>query len=116
MTIFQIGAALFSLFMHYVIFLHYKRRSVSLIEAAFWHSLWLLFIIVALFPNLLLGITQLMRFQRVFDLLVVGGMMMLSVVVFLTYFNQKRTNARFENVIRKIAIDQKQPDTTEKSK
>lgn len=107
MNIFQTLAILFALFMQYVIYLHYKRKNLSRIEASGWSSLWVLFIILSIFPQLLTGISRLISFERVFDVLVVAGMMVITVVVFMTYFGQKATARKFENVIRKMALDEK---------
>ncbi|MEX0895736.1 MAG: DUF2304 domain-containing protein [Patescibacteria group bacterium] len=107
MSVFQVTAMLFALFMLYVVFLHQKRKVLGSTEASFWYSLWALFIILSLFPDLLEGITHLLSFERVFDVLVVSGMMVLTVIIFLTYFNQKSATKRFEESIRKIALEEK---------
>jgi hypothetical protein len=104
MSIFQLGAMLFAIFMLYVVYLHHKRGALSFLEASFWYSLWALFILLSMFPDLLLGIAGALRFSRVFDLLVVVGMMVISVVVFLTYFSQKASMKKIEEFIRKLAI------------
>ncbi len=105
MSIFQVIAVLFALFMLYVIKLHRNRRSIAQTEAFLWFSLWLLFIVIAIFPDLLLGIAHALTFQRVFDLLVVAAFMILSVMVFLGYFRQKRLEERLERYVRKSALD-----------
>lgn len=68
--------------------------------------MWGLFVIIALFPNLLLGITQRLSFQRVFDLLVVLAFMVLSVLVVMGYFTQKENQKKLEEFVRKQAIDE----------
>ncbi len=104
MTIFQILAVLFAFFMMYVVSIHGKKRTLSVPEVSFWFSLWILFAVLSLFPSLLEGITTTLHFARVFDLLVVATLMLLSIVVFLNYFGQKEANRKLEKFVRLKAI------------
>ena len=105
MSIFQIGATLFALFMMYVVSIHRRKAKISLIEVSFWYSMWALFILISLFPNILLGIVHALHFQRVFDLLLVLALMVLTVLVMLSYFTQKENQKKLEKFVRKQAID-----------
>ena len=105
MSIFQIIATLFALFMIYVVTIHKRKSRLSSVEVTFWYSMWVLFVVIALFPNLLLGITQTLNFQRVFDLLLVLALMVLTVIVVMGYFTQKASYRKLEDFIRKQAID-----------
>lgn len=106
MSIFQIGATLFALFMMYVVSIHRRKAKISLIEVGFWYSMWLVFIVIAIFPDLLLGISGILHFQRVFDLLLVLALMVLTVLVILNYFTQKENQKKLETFVRKQAIDE----------
>lgn len=105
MSIFQIIAVFFALFMLYVTRAHTLRQRFSVTETLFWYSLWSVFIFAALFPDLLKGITELLHFSRVFDLLLVGALMVLTVIVVLNYFQQRANARRWEEFIRQRAID-----------
>ncbi len=107
MSIFQIGATLFALFMIYVVTIHKNKSQLSIIEMSFWYSMWGFFIIVSLFPDLLRGITQALHFQRTFDLLLVLALMVLTVLVVLSYFVQKENQKKLEEFVRKRAIDER---------
>ena len=61
---------------------------------------------IALFPDLLLGITGDLHFARVFDLLVVLALMVLTVVIFMNYFAQKELRKKLEKYVRQSAIDE----------
>lgn len=104
MTIFQVISALFALFMMYVVTIHGKKRNLNQTEVWAWNSVWIGFVIIALFPNLLLGVTGLLNFARVFDLLIVIAFMILSVVVFMSYFTVKSLQKKLEEAIRREAI------------
>src|SRR5690606_5733256 len=94
----------FALFMMYVVTVHKRNQSLTPVEVSFWYSIWVAFIILALFPNLLLGITHVLNFGRVFDLLVVMAMMVLSVTVILSYFKQKELTKKLEDFVRRESL------------
>ncbi len=104
MTFFQIGATLFALFMIYVVSIHGKKRALSVAEMSFWVTSWVFFIVIALFPNLLIGISHTLRFARIFDLLLVAALMVLTVMVFFSYFAQKEVIQKVEHLTRTLAI------------
>jgi len=105
MSIFQIGATLFALFMIYWVRNNQKRAHLSLVESSAWYSVWSVFIILALFPNLLLGIVSALHFARVFDLLVVLAFMILVMLNFYIYLKNKKLEKKLETLIRKIALE-----------
>ena len=104
MSIFQIVSILFALFMLYVVNIHRRKLQLSQVEVTFWYSMWIVFIVFALFPKLLLGITDVLHFSRVFDLLVVMAFMILTAIVITSYFIQRHNTQKLEEVVRKIAI------------
>ncbi len=104
MTIFQIAAVLFALLMLYVVSIHGRKKTLSLMEVSLWSSMWVLFIVMALFPNLLLGIAHTLTFSRVFDLLLVMALMILTLLIFMSYFAQKEATKRLEHLVRQLAI------------
>lgn len=107
MSIFQILAVLFALFMLYVVTIHNKKSNINKIEFSFWATTWLTFIIIALFPDLLRGISGALNFSRVFDLLIVIAFMILTFVVFSNYLSHKENTKKLENLVRKIAIEKR---------
>ncbi len=107
MSIFQIIATLFALFMIYTVTLYRKKKTLSSMETSLWLAIWSLFIVIATFPNLMLGISDRLNFARVFDLLVVGALMILSVVTFANYFTHKRLETRIEDLVREKALLEK---------
>jgi hypothetical protein len=104
MSIFQIGATLFALFMIYWVRSNQKRSNLSIVEASLWYSIWSIFIVLALFPNLLLGIVSALHFARVFDLLIVLTFMILVILIFYIYVKNKKLEKKLEELVRKITI------------
>lgn len=100
----QIIAILFAIFMIYVAFLHWKRRDINGGEIFFWVILWLGFIIITLFPDILQNITQKLFFTRVMDFLMVVAFMILAFLGFQNYISNKRMEKKIEELVRKQAI------------
>lgn len=107
MSIFQILAVLFALFMIYWARSNQKRKNLSLTESSFWYSIWLVFIVLSIFPNLLLGIADSLHFARVFDLLIVSAFMVLTVLNFYNYTKTKKVEEKLETMARKITLKNK---------
>lgn len=104
MSKFQILSVLFALFMMYTIRIHSKKKTLSISESSMWYSLWSLFIVVAIFPELVTGIATTLRFYRVFDFLVVAAFMILSVVTFNNYFSSKKIESKLEELVRNQSL------------
>ena len=100
----QIVGFLFGLFIIYLTFLNYKRKEFTTKEFIFWVILWIIFIIVTLFPYRLDPIVKSLSFARTFDLLVISGFIFLIMVIFYTYTVTKKTQKQVETLVREIAI------------
>ena len=100
----QVAGLLFGLFMIYYSFLNYKRKQFTVIEFAFWAAVWILLIVVALFPYILDPIVKYFGFFRVFDVLVVSGFLFLIIAIFYTYTLTRKTQKQVEAVVREVAI------------
>lgn len=104
MSLFQLGSVLFSLVMLYIISIHKKQAALSKLELAIWGALWSAFILIVLFPQTLQGITETLKFARLFDLLVVGAFMVITILVFVSYLNIRETGRKLEQLIRDLAL------------
>ena len=101
MSIFQIISTLFAFLMLYIVSIHKKRAGLNKYEVIYWHILWFSFIIISLFPNILFGIVNIFNFARVFDLLIVIAFMILSLLIVISYFNQKILNKKLRITLEK---------------
>ena len=110
MSIFQLLAVLFALLMMYVVNIHRKKARLSSIEVSFWLSVWLLFTVMAIFPNMLTGLAGLLSFSRVFDLLVFVAMMMVTALVFHNYLLQRENSRKIDELVRKQAFASHEKD------
>jgi len=110
MSLFQIIAVLFALFMLYVVNIHRRKLHLSQLEQFGWYALWIAFVFISLFPHLLLGLTSFISFSRVFDLLVVASLMLLTTLVVTNYFLQRDNNRKLEKIIREFALKEANAD------
>jgi len=100
----QIAGLLFALFMIYYSFLHYKREEFTVKEFGFWILVWIIFIIITLFPFILNPIRTTFGFFRTLDLLVISGFLFLIVITYHTYIITRKNQKRIEIIVREIAI------------
>ena len=100
----QIIAVLFAFFMVYVSFLHWKRKDINGGEIYFWVILWIGFILISLFPNILQSATKLLFFARVMDLLMLIGFMILAFLGFQNHISNRKMERKIEELVRHEAI------------
>ena len=111
----QIAGVLFGLFMIYYSFLNYKRREFTSKEIFFWSVVWILFIAISLFPNILNPIVKIGGFLRALDLLIISGFLFLIAAIFYTYTVTRKVQKKLETVVRDIAM-RKHRKSEEKAK
>ncbi len=100
----QIAGSLFGLFMIYYSFLNYKRKQFTTKEFGFWLLLWVLFILVSLFPFLLDPVVKPAGFLRALDLLTITGFIFLIGAVFYTYTLTRKNQKQLEEIVRIVAM------------
>ena len=100
----QIVGFLFGLFIMYLTFLNYKRKELTTKEFIFWIFLWVIFIVLTLFPFLLNPIVKSFGFFRALDVLIVSGFLFLIAAIFYTYTIVRKNQRQLEKLVREIAI------------
>lgn len=100
----QIVGVLFSLFMLYYTFLHFKRREFSVKEFGAWFLLWIIFIVVTIFPQLLDPIVKNLNLARKMDFFIIIGFIFLVGITTYTYTIVRKNQNRIEEVVSKLAI------------
>lgn len=100
----QIIAILFSFCMIYFAVLSYKKHELNGAEIASWIIMWLGTIVVVVFPELLRTFSMTFLVTRVFDLMVIGGFVVVLSMVASAYLRTKRSEKKIEEMVRKIAI------------
>ena len=100
----QIIGLLFGLVMIYLTFLYYKRANYDKRGLIFWFLIWIGFIFLAVFPQTVYGVMELLRIERTADFFYVSGFLLFSVVLFYVYNITKKNQKQLESVVRKIAF------------
>lgn len=100
----QIIALLFSFSMVYFALLHYKRGEIRKSEIISWVGIWLLAIIVVIFPELLRTFASTFLVTRVFDLMVIGGFVLVISLTASSYIRTRRLEKKLEDMVRKDAL------------
>lgn len=107
MILLQILSLLFGLFMLYTVRIHLMKQHIQKTEFYLWIFVWLVFIFLAIFPQSTASITQSLKISRVFDLLVIIAMIILSYLTFVNRIAYKQLEKKLEKIIRKNSIDEK---------
>jgi hypothetical protein len=100
----QIVAILFALSMIYFALHSYKRGELGAMEIISWLLMWALVIVVVVFPELLRSFAGKFFVTRVFDLMVVGGFILVIMLSVASYMRSKRLEKKIEEMVRKDAI------------
>lgn len=104
MIILQIFIFFFAIFMIYVVFLHKKRGTITPFELGIWITLWASFIFLTFFPRVLQGIAHTLYLSRVFDLLVIVALMILTALIVDTRMSLMKLKRKLEDYVRGDAI------------
>lgn len=96
----QIIAIIFALIMIYFAYLNFQRGEISKGEIVSWWSIWVVTIIIVIFPQLLRDFATKFAISRVFDLMVIAGFILVITVVYLAYIRGKRMEKKLESLIR----------------
>ena len=108
----QITAIIFSLVMIYFAVIHYKKGQLNGIEIFSWITIWVFAIFIVSFPEILRTYAKTFFVTRIFDLMVLGGFILVISLVSAAYLKSKRNEKKLEELIRKIALK----DINKKSK
>jgi hypothetical protein len=110
----QIIGLLFGLVMIYFTFLYYKRANYDKTGLVFWFLVWIGFIILASFPQIVYGVMGVLEIERTADFFYVSGFLLFTVVLFYVYNMTKKNQKQIETIVREIAI--KRAGTGKKAK
>ena len=100
----QIIGLLFGFLMTYLTFLYYRRKEFNRSQLLFWEFLWIIFVFIVLFPNVLSSTVKELGFTRVFDFLTIMGFVIITFLTFYNYNNINKLKKKLEANVRKDAI------------
>lgn len=105
----QILSVLFALAMVYWTWTSYRRRTIRLGELLLWLGVWAAFVLAVLLPQSVSVFVQRLRVNRVMDLFMILGFMLVWVVLFLNHLELRRMQKRVQDLVRELALRQDDP-------
>lgn len=103
----QVIALLFAFSMIYFAVLNFKRGEIGGVEIVSWFIMWTGAIVIVIFPELLKTFASTFLVTRVFDLMVIGGFILVISMVAVAYVRTKRLEKKFEDLVRKLSLKKK---------
>jgi len=105
----QIVALIFSFSLIYFALTHYKKGILNKAEIISWIIIWTLVIFVVIFPQVLRTFATSIFITRLFDMMVVGGFILVIAMVSKIYVTTRKLEKKFEEFIRKEALEDVKP-------
>lgn len=103
----QIIGILFSLIMVYFALLHYKKGHLNGMEISSWIIIWVLVILIVIFPEVVRLYAMSFAVSRVLDLLIAGAFVVVFIMVASSYVRVSQLEKRIEELVRKLALKEK---------
>ena len=100
----QIIAIIFAFIMIYLALLNFKRSEIDKVELVSWMIVWIVTLLIVIFPDLLRSFAQRFFITRLFDLMVVGGFILVIAMVVRAYVSVRRIERKLEKFIRTEAL------------
>ena len=100
----QLLGLLFGLLMLYFTFLHYKRNEFKIETFLFWALLWVVYILMVIYPTSLDFFVEQLKFGRRLDFFIVFGFLFMVALVYYNYLCIHKTKRKMEILTRKIAL------------
>ena len=100
----QLIAIIFSFLMIYLALLNKRRGEIDKSEFVSWSVIWSLTIFIVIFPELLRSFAQRFFITRLFDLMVIGGFVLVITMTVKSYLSTKKMERKLEDLIRKEAL------------
>ena len=102
----QVLSVLFALAMIYWTWSSYRRGTIRLAELAAWVGVWSGFSLAVLLPQSVAVFVQRLHVNRVMDLFMILGFMLVWVVLFLNHLELRRMQKRMRDLVRELALRQ----------
>lgn len=102
----QLIGITFAVFMLYMTYQNFKRKTFDKAGLFFWLIVWLGVIVIVALPSTLYGIMDSLAIQRTADLIMVGGFIFFAATTFYLYNKIKTFERKIEKLVRNMALDE----------
>lgn len=100
----QIISVAFALLAVFFSYTNYRRKDFSGRELFFWLILWISFLLVSLFPQVVSPYVRDLGFSRLMDFVVVVAFLIGFLLLLHNYIVVKRMEKRMEHLVRALAL------------
>ena len=90
--------------MIYFAVIHFKRGEIRKSEILSWVFIWSATVVIVIFPELLRKFASTFLVTRVFDLMVIGGFILVMSLVASSYVRTKKMEKKLEEMVRHEAL------------
>lgn len=112
----QLIAVAFAGLMIFVTYNSYRRGQLRIYEFALWMAVWAGLALISLFPDRLRAVIAPLQIARLLDLVVIGGLLLLSAIVFALNRTVRRLEDRLAALVRNLALDETTIDDPQASR
>lgn len=85
-------------------FLYYKRANFTKRELLFWFFIWIMFIVVALFPKIVTPVVGALGLERPMDLIMIIAFVILFLLSFHNYIITRRQTDKLGRMVQELAL------------
>jgi hypothetical protein len=103
-TILQVIMIIFALFAWSRAFLRIRDKEISVREFLFWSTIWVTTITVAVYPDVMWAITDLLGIGRAVDVLIYVSILLLFYLMFRVYVNTEKQSQQITKLVRELAL------------
>jgi hypothetical protein len=100
----QIIAIIFAFLMIYFAVLHRRRGELDRAEIISWVTIWVITIFIVVFPEILRTFAKTFFITRLFDLIIVGGFILVIAMLARTYVRARRLEKKLEDYVRQETL------------
>jgi len=100
----QLLLTFFTFFMIYVLFFHWKRKEITLVTFSVWGGIWLIFILMVIFPDFFRTSIISNYFVRLMDFGMVAALVVLTYLTVENNIKIKKLEKEIETLVRELAV------------
>ncbi len=102
----QVIAIIFAVFLLVKVILKLKNKKLTINEFLFWSLLWILLILLSIFPQISDGIANFFGFGRGLDFFIVSSILLIFYLIFRIISKLEEMDAKIAKLARSIALEE----------
>jgi hypothetical protein len=100
----QVIAIIFALFALVRVILKLKRKKLTINEFIFWASMWVILLVISIFPDVSHVIAGFFGFGRGLDFFIVASILIIFYLIFRIFIKLEEIDSRITRLARNIAL------------